>query len=475
MSEITYDDKIDLNVESTIANINKVTASDMNEIKSVVNANANTLDNINVPSNWVKVGDTIPTDGRKVLFKASKNLLDMSQVQIGKAWNGDANSARAVVYMKCYPNTNYTISYNNISTFDGMYWVEKTNATDTNTTYGPSQITDTRTITTKATSHYIVIQFAKTSISLNDFNGVNIQIEQGSSATTYEPYIEQDLIVNGGKFIADQLVSVGATNSNDGRRVWFGKSKNLLPYIGFITQTINDVTITNNNNGTFTINGTATGDISYPVYDTFIPMSGTWRLVGCPSGGSSTTYMLSAYVGYWGGSSPNIDTGSGTNITYTGNVKIRFYIKSGTHCNNLIFKPMLTYDTSATYDTFEPYVDEGIYVDNELYGDNYSYGEQVIGKWVDGKKIYRKTYQVTNISSNNVDLVDVSSLNFDTIIKLYGFVRSQAGMCMPMPLTDSASNYNVLFLSVNKIRGRVVFGTGGSVKDCFVTIEYTKT
>lgn len=98
----------------------------------------------------------------------------------------------------------------------------------------------------------------------------------------------------------------------------------------------------------------------------------------------------------------------------------------------------------------------------------------MIGKWIDGKNIYRKTYKVTNISSSNADLVNVSGLNIDTTIKLYGFVRSNPGMCMPMPLTDSSSNYNVIFLSGSSIRGRVVFGTGGSVRDCYVTIEYTK-
>lgn len=129
-------------------------------------------------------------------------------------------------------------------------------------------------------------------------------------------------------------------------------SKNILPN-DLETRTENGVTITKNEDGTYTLNGTATADISLAINNDFIAMSGTWRMFGCPSGGSSSTYMLSAYVGYWGSSSPNIDTGSGTNITYTGNVKVRFYIKSGTQCDNLIFKPMLTTDT--TTNTFEPY------------------------------------------------------------------------------------------------------------------------
>lgn len=130
--------------------------------------------------------------------------------------------------------------------------------------------------------------------------------------------------------------------------------KNLLPN-DTETKTINDITITKNSDGTYKVNGTATADVSEAICNNFIPMSGTWKLLGCPSGGSANTYMLSAYVGYWGAGSPNIDTGNGTNITYTGNVKVRFYIKSGTTCNNLIFKPMLTTDTSATINDFEPY------------------------------------------------------------------------------------------------------------------------
>ena len=121
------------------------------------------------------------------------------------------------------------------------------------------------------------------------------------------------------------------------------------------TKTESGITITKRTDGTYLVNGTATADVSIAICNDFIPMSGTWRMVGCPNGGSSSTYMLSAYVGYWGAGSPNIDTGSGTNITYTGNVKVRFYIKNGTTCNNLLFKPMITTDTTLTYNDFEQY------------------------------------------------------------------------------------------------------------------------
>ena len=46
MAQITYADKSAMNVNSSIPDTNKVNASDMNEIKSVVNANYNEYSNL---------------------------------------------------------------------------------------------------------------------------------------------------------------------------------------------------------------------------------------------------------------------------------------------------------------------------------------------------------------------------------------------------------------------------------------------
>ena len=224
MSEITYDDKIDLNVESTIANINKVTASDMNEIKSVVNENAETLDEINVPSNWVEVGTTAPTD-KKVWFKANKNIFDLTTAYHGTI-NGSGvvgpnESFRTTQYIPTNPATKYYFSTTQISGqtnkqiyiayYDSSYnflsrdsynLLEQVFTTPTNCYY------------MRAGVYYACQE--------------NIMLELGNTKSTYVPFGNQDLIVNGGKFIADQLVSVGETNSNDGRRIWFSKSDNLV-------------------------------------------------------------------------------------------------------------------------------------------------------------------------------------------------------------------------------------------------------
>lgn len=167
---------------------------------------------------------------------------------------------------------------------------------------------------------------------------------------TYETYEGSsiDVDIKGSSYDINNLEVKGRSTQE------VRSGKNLLPS-DLNTKTESGITITKRNDGTYLVNGTATADVSVAICNDFIPMSGTWRMVGCPSGGSSSTYMLSAYVGYWGAGSPNIDTGNGTNITYTGNVKVRFYIKNGTTCNNLLFKPMLTYDKTVTYNDYEQY------------------------------------------------------------------------------------------------------------------------
>lgn len=51
MAQITYQNKVALNPQPSIADANKVTDNDMNEIKTVVNTNATTLDNLIVTTN----------------------------------------------------------------------------------------------------------------------------------------------------------------------------------------------------------------------------------------------------------------------------------------------------------------------------------------------------------------------------------------------------------------------------------------
>ena len=118
------------------------------------------------------------------------------------------------------------------------------------------------------------------------------------------------------------------------------------------TKTANGVTFTNYGDGTYTVNGTARNTAYCQLAEQFtnLVLSRKYKLVGCPQGGGANTYLLydDKNVGVK-------DAGDGTVYTPTNQPKIYIRIMSGTTCNNLIFKPMLTTDLSATYDDFVPY------------------------------------------------------------------------------------------------------------------------
>ena len=139
------------------------------------------------------------------------------------------------------------------------------------------------------------------------------------------------------------------------------------------TQTINGVTFTVKDDGTIVANGTADPYAEIKLTDLFIPPNGTYKLVGCPSGGGEAKYQLTAF--YNDAKSFYLtDFGSGAsgefNVDTMKNVGIYFTVRKGVTLNNLVIKPMLTKDLNATYDDFEPYLGgvelvQGMYVDGK--------------------------------------------------------------------------------------------------------------
>lgn len=132
-------------------------------------------------------------------------------------------------------------------------------------------------------------------------------------------------------------------------------AKNLLP-ITLVTQTDSGITITVNNDGTVTLNGTASADIYMPYmsYTKLNLIQGEkYILTGCYK---QTGLQLALY--------PNVpnnptyrDSGDGTQFTCeypTADYRCNIIITSGTVLNNVVFKPMLRL-ASDPDDTYVPY------------------------------------------------------------------------------------------------------------------------
>lgn len=122
------------------------------------------------------------------------------------------------------------------------------------------------------------------------------------------------------------------------------------------TTTVNGVTCTNNGDGTYTLNGTntSTSDVVFNLKYLNYIKGITYKLVGCPSGGSLSSYRLISTITGTPWTVIGSDTGNGALFSINDDYlyRITIVIAGGYTCNNLVFKPMLTTDLNATYDDF---------------------------------------------------------------------------------------------------------------------------
>lgn len=179
-------------------------------------------------------------------------------------------------------------------------------------------------------TYFTVISFYGQSKS-SDYVFSNIQLEKGSTATSYVPY----------SYLPSYKKIIKVSN------VCQVLNKSKFP----ATQTINGITFTNNEDGTITANGTASANsqldlvshsgetISFSGLDVYSKL----MYSGCPEGGSNSTYGIqNTWV-----SNDFTDNGNG-GITNTTSTKYDGYyrfgyaivIRQGYTANNLVFKPM---------------------------------------------------------------------------------------------------------------------------------------
>lgn len=133
------------------------------------------------------------------------------------------------------------------------------------------------------------------------------------------------------------------------------RGKNLVHITGEPV-TWNGITFTPNQDGSVTVNGTATA-LTY-MNTAFTLAPGDYVLNGCPAGGHDSTYFIRMATTYDGLCD---DRGDGANFTLTKaqSITVRIVIRPGVVADNMIFKPMVR-NASVSDDTFEPFASRQI-------------------------------------------------------------------------------------------------------------------
>lgn len=132
----------------------------------------------------------------------------------------------------------------------------------------------------------------------------------------------------------------------------------------YATITLNGITCTNNGDGTYTFNGTATDSIFFNINKNISINKGTKYKVVCFKDEDYIQNKIISCV-------RRVDTtaeyvfDNGTFVSNTENCWLWIQITKGVTVSNLVAKPMITTDLDATYDDFEPYKDGGtVHIDS---------------------------------------------------------------------------------------------------------------
>lgn len=133
--------------------------------------------------------------------------------------------------------------------------------------------------------------------------------------------------------------------------------KNLVSaYVG--NRTSKGVEIKGNGDGTYTVNGTASGGMAAFESGKFKLVKGKqYKIIGSPPSGSLLTYY--SYIRNAGGWAQYFSESGGRVFTAAyDEYIIGFNVKAGIAANNIIWRPMVTEKTDATYEDYSPYREE---------------------------------------------------------------------------------------------------------------------
>lgn len=231
-----------------------------------------------------------------------------------------------------------------------------------------------------------------------------IKIEKGSTATPYSPY------GMGG-------IEVKASNAN------------LLPNLRPTTQTINGVTLTNNGDGTYYLDGTPTAYLQFVDSDAFILKKGNYTLYGNVNIQLRSKDGLTTYV--------STNTNRSKSFTFEKDTEVRFrqIVYATEIYSNKLIKPMLISGTNQIDFIEHQSQSLPIYLDREYckIGDFQDYIYIKDGKWYKHKEILKIildenspiTYQGTNTSGLYRYLIYVAD-NYGKNVKKCDLSNSKA-------------------------------------------------
>lgn len=133
----------------------------------------------------------------------------------------------------------------------------------------------------------------------------------------------------------------------------------------------------------------------------------------------------------------------------------------------------ITYPTAMEWMEANTYIRVFVYV-----GITYSKNEQVVGRWIDGKPIYRRVVEITTgaAARTNNPILDLTGWNIDTVVSMDGSYTSLVGAVCPINYYRDESSNITTYINAKGWLSEC-HGTLANLKNIpgIIIMEYTKT
>lgn len=250
--------------------------------------------------------------------------------------------------LKTHPAGTYTVTVIPVSEGINLYVVINSKASGTQLFYKKANASNGYTLTFTAKEEFY-LQITGGDSTMWGTHSYKLQLEEGATATAYEPYAETATITRCGK--------------------------NLVAYpYAETTRTVNGITFTDNKDGSITINGTANAHAVFYLGDRVKwnvkpgePYTGKLHKVSGSNSGTIqfvANYYAVGQSAYWGWMTMNGFTPTtGKCPSDMAYMAAYLLVLSGTTCTNLVVKPQMEYGTVAT--EYVPYQQGGTFAQGE--------------------------------------------------------------------------------------------------------------
>lgn len=263
-----------------------------------------------------------------MIGKATRNLMS-SPIEQGNLRKDDGSEdpsdyiVRTAEFIPVDSNKRYVIAFKGV-TYVGIHTFDSNKAQISDS--GWQQNNHIFSVENNCKYVRFVFKIGNTKITPSDVSNIMLTTDLNATIDNFVPYSGYDIKTIG---------------------------KNLLnPTLQSVTQ--NEITCTNNGDGTYTLNGTANAIVDFTLTNSLNMVNGKEYLLCFPSPSSDVhMYLMNG---------ENVVDSYGNQVTtfkYIGETTsqkpIHMAVSKGYTCNNLVCKPMLTTDLETTIDGFESY------------------------------------------------------------------------------------------------------------------------